>query len=92
MLEIKQRVGKACMNVTTKSLEFVSIIYGGPGSKIIIVVLYVCQACGWAPKFECEYYVIPGPKGTQNLNGSYCCEIYDKFVMNGAFGLIFKDK
>ena len=41
MLQIKQRVGQAMMNVMTKGLEFVRIIYGGPGSNIVIVVLYI---------------------------------------------------
>ena len=69
MLVIKQRVGQARMNVMTKSLEFVRVIYGGPGSKLVIVVLYVCQVCGWAPKYDYDYYLVPGKGGSQ----IWCC-------------------
>ena len=48
-MSIKQKIGTERMHVMTKRLEFVRVIHGGPGSKITIVVLYVCQSCGWAP-------------------------------------------
>ena len=57
MMSIKQKIGTERMPAMTKGLDFVPVIYGGPGSKMTIVVLYVCQSCGWAPKFDYDYYV-----------------------------------
>ena len=60
MLMMKQWIRQDRMNVMTKSLEFVRILYGVPGSKTVIVVLHVCQACGRAPKYDYDYFVVPG--------------------------------
>ena len=92
LLVIKRRVGQSKRNFTTKSSESIRIIYGCFGCKIVIVVMYVCNTHGRAPKCDCDYYVVAGKGGSQILYCAHCCEIYDKFVMNGAFGLIFKDK
>ena len=75
-------------------MEFVRIIYGGPGSKIVIVVLYVCQACGWAPQYDYYYYyyyVVLGKGCPQIWYCAQCGEMYDKFAMNGAFSFMFND-
>ena len=59
----------------TKRLEFVRVIYGGSGSKVVIVVLYVCQACGWAPKYDYDYYVVPGKGGSHLWFCAHCGEM-----------------
>ena len=73
----------------TRWLEFVRVIYGLPESKMVIVVLYVCQACGWAPQFDYDCYVTK--KGGSHVYWcAHCGEQYDKHTMEGAFGFIFK--
>ena len=56
-------------------------------SLVTIGLLYVCQDCSWAPKFDYDYYV---------TKTAWCCthceEQYDKHIMEGAFGFIFKDE
>ena len=52
-----------------------------------IVVLYVCQSCGWAPKFDYDYCVTKKAWWC-----AHCGEQYDKHIMQGAFGIIFKDE
>ena len=59
---------------------------------MVIVVLYVCQACGWAPKFDYDYYVTKGKGGSHVWWCAQCGEMYGKHAMEGAFGFIFKDK
>ena len=54
--------------------------------------MYVCQCCGWAPKYDYDYWVVPGPKGSAIWYCAKCCGMYDKHMMNGAFGIIYKDK
>ena len=71
MLKIKQEIGAARMNIMTKNLKFIRIIYGGPRSQLVVIVMYVCQACGWAPKFDYDYWVIPGAKGCAHW---YCAK------------------
>ena len=46
MLKIKKKIGAARMSVLTKNLEFIRIIYGGPRSEFVIIVMYACQCCG----------------------------------------------
>ena len=62
ILTIKQEIGDARMNITTKSLEFVRVLYGGPGLDIVFIIMYTCQGCGWATRYEYDYYVITGGK------------------------------
>ena len=92
MLKIKKKIGAARMSVLTKNLEFIRVIYGGPRSEFVIIVMYVCQRCGWAPKYDYDYWVIPGPKGSAIWYCAKCGGMYDKHMMNGAFGIIYKDK
>ena len=54
--------------------------------------MYVCQRCGWAPKYDYDYWVVPGPKGSAIWYCAKCGGMYDKHMMNGAFGIIYKDK
>ena len=81
MLKIKKKIGAARMSVLTKNLEFIRVIYGGPRSEFVIIVMYVCQRCGWAPKYDYDYCVIPCPKGRAIW---YCAKgggVYDKHMM-----------
>ena len=57
---------------------------------ITIILLYVCQGCGWAPKFDFDYWVLPG-KGVQG--GWYCAKCGAKCCKtqkSGAVGIFFK--
>ena len=82
MFKIKQEIGAARMNIMTNNLKFIRIIYGGPRSQLVIIVMYVCQACGWAPKFDYDYWVIPGANGCAHWYCAKCDGKYDKFTMN----------
>ena len=62
ILTIKQEICDARMNIMTKSLEFLRVLYGGPGSDIGFIIMYHCQGCGWAPRYDYDYFVIPGSK------------------------------
>ena len=91
MLKIKKKIGAARMSVLTKNLEFIRVIYGGPRSEFVIIVMYVCQRCGWAPKYDYDYWVIPGPKGSAIWYCAKCGGVYDKHMMNCAFGIIYQE-
>ena len=41
-LELRKRIGKAKMNVMTKGQEFVRCVYGTTGSRVQVIVSYVC--------------------------------------------------
>ena len=77
-------------SVLTNNLEFIRIVYGGPRSEVVVIVMYVCQACGWAPKYDYDYWVVPGKHGCAVWYCAKCGEMYDKSMMNGAFGIIYK--
>ena len=89
MLWIKQRICKARMDVLARGMEFCRLIYGSPSSATTIVILYVCQACGWSPKYVYDYFCIGGHCATA---GWYCCTRRGKHckpAVNGAFGIHF---
>ena len=82
------------MNIMTKSLKIIRVLCGGPGSDIVFIIMYTCQGCGWAPRCEYDYLVIPGSK-TSKQAGWYCARCGCKYcttTVGGAFGIVFKDK
>ena len=90
MIHIKQRIGQARVDSFTKGIEFCRNLYGGIQSLLTITLVHVCPECGWAPKFDFDYWILSG-KGIQA--GWYCAECgakYCKTQMNGAFGIFFK--
>ena len=89
IFNIKGRIGAAKMSVLTKNLEFIRIVYGGPRSEVVVIVMYVCQACGWAPKYDYDYWVVPGEGGCAIWCCAKFCGMYDKTMMNCAFGIIY---
>ena len=91
MLKIKNKIGAARMSILTKNLEFIRIIYGGPRSEIVVIVMYVCQACGWAPKCDYDFLVVPGKGGCAIWYCAKCCGMYDKTTINCAFGIIYNN-
>ena len=52
LINIKQRIGRQRFNILPKSMEFIRLIYGGPGSMVHIFVMFVCQHCDYAPKYD----------------------------------------
>ena len=68
ILTIKQEIGSARMNITTKSLEFLRVLYGGPRSDIVFIIMYTCQGCGLAPRYDYDYS-FQGRKGASTPAG-----------------------
>ena len=58
VLELRRRIGKARMNDTCKGQEFIRCVYGTTGTQVQIVVAYVCQERGHAPKYDYDYIVL----------------------------------
>ena len=58
VVELRTRIGAARMNVVTKGQEFIRCVYGTTGTKVQIVVASVCQECGHAPKYDCDYIMM----------------------------------
>ena len=81
MLKIKKKIGAARMSVLTKNVEFIRIISGGPRSELVMIVMYVCQCCAWAPKYDYDYWVVPGPTGSAIWYCAKCGGVYDKRMM-----------
>ena len=57
-MELRRRIGKARMNVVCKGQECTRCVYGTRGTRVQIVVAYVCQECGHAPKYDYDYNVL----------------------------------
>ena len=80
------------MSILTNNLEFIRIRYGGPRSQIVVIIMYVCQCCGWTPKYDYDYWVVSDKVGSAIWYYAKCCGMHDKAMMNGAFGIIYKGK
>ena len=57
VLELRRRIGKARMKSICKGQEFIRCVYGTTGTQVQIVIAYVCQECGHAPKYDYDYIV-----------------------------------
>ena len=73
MLQIKDKLGAARMSISTKNLEFIRILYGGPRSQMVVVIMYVCRCYGWAPKYDYAYSVVQGKGGSGIWYCAKCC-------------------
>ena len=89
-LEAREKLGKDRYNVVSKSLEFCRVIYGSQYSKLVILILYVCQDCGHAPAHDFDWWCIAGG----DLKGWYCAKCGCKFgtdPMSGALVVLHRE-
>ena len=58
IVQMKQTIGAAHMNFMTKCMEFVMVVYGTPRTQLMVIIMYVCQECGWCPRYDYDYFVV----------------------------------
>ena len=47
IVQMKQTIGAARMNVTTKGIAFVRVVYRTPRTQLMVIIACVCQNCVW---------------------------------------------
>ena len=62
ILAIKQEIGDARMTIMTKHFKLIRVLYVGPGSDIVFIIMHARHGCGWASRYDCDYYVFKGSK------------------------------
>ena len=72
VLELRTRIGKAKMNVMTEGQEFVRCVSGTTGTRVQVIVSYVCQECDHAPKFDFDYIVMMKCGARSGWYCTYC--------------------
>ena len=88
-MKATEKFGKQNYSVLFKSLEFCRILYGSEYSKLVILIFFVCQCCGFSPAHDFDWWFIA--KG--NLKGWYCgkcgCNCVSNFIA-GAVAILHK--
>ena len=58
IMQAREKLGEDRFNVVSRSLEFCRVVYGSQYTKLVILILYVCQDCGHAPAFDFDWWCI----------------------------------
>ena len=80
------------MDVLSEGLDFCRLVSGSPSPALMVVLLYVCQACGWCPKFDYDYWVLDTCGQARVWYCARCGVRYCQTMMNGAIAVCLNDK
>ena len=77
-MQAREKLGEDRFNVVSRSLEFCRVVYGSQYTKLVILILYVCQDCGHAPAFDFDWWCI----SSGALKGWYCAQCGCRFIQD----------
>ena len=91
IITMKKTIWAARINVMTKGMEFVRVVYGSIRTKLMVVIMYVCQECGYCFKYDYDDYVLEKRGQASGWYCSCCGGRCDKAMMHGAVGVRIKE-